>query len=73
METRARRTKEEMIADIDKKIAFHKAHIEQLEAKKSSILNPKPRKNAVIKTIISKATESGMSEQEIAEKLGIEL
>lgn len=70
-----RRPADERIAEIDKKIAGHKAAIEKLEAKKKTILNPKPRasKAAGLKALISKAKEAGMTNEEIAEKLGISL
>lgn len=72
--TRIRRSKEERIAIIDGKIATHKANIEMLEAKKSMILNPTPRKRkATIKNLIAIAKEKGLSEEDIAKKLGISL
>ena len=55
-----RRPAEERIAEIDKKIAGHKDAIQKLEAKKNAILN-------------SKAKVAGMSNEEIAQKLGISL
>lgn len=70
-----RRSTEERIAEIDAKIASHEKSIESLKAKKEAILNPKPRisKSTQIKNVISKAKESGMSIEEISERLGIEL
>ena len=70
-----RRPAEERSAEIDKKIAGHKEAIKKLEAKKHTILNPKPRasKAAGLKALISKAKEAGMTNEEIAEKLGISL
>ena len=70
-----RRPAEERTAEIDKKIAGHKEAIKKLEAKKHTILNPKPRasKAAGLKALISKAKEAGMTNEEIAEKLGISL
>lgn len=70
-----RRPAEERVAEIDKKIAAHKDSIKKLEAKKNAILNPKPRasKAAGLKALISKAKEAGMTNEEIAEKLGISL
>lgn len=70
-----RRPAEERIAEIDKKIAGHKEAIKKLEAKKHTILNPKPRASKVagLKALISKAKEAGMTNEEIAEKLGISL
>lgn len=72
--TRVRRSKEERIAIIDSKIAKNKANIEMLETKKSIILNPAPRRRkATIKNLIALAKEKGMSEEEIARKLGIKI
>lgn len=70
-----RRPVEERIAEIDKKIAGHKDAIQKLEAKKNTILNSKPcaSKAAGLKALISKAKEAGMTNEEIAEKLGISL
>jgi len=72
--TRIRKSAEERIAILDKKISAHKANIEMLEAKKTAILNPAPRKKkATIKNILAIAKENGLSEEDIAKKLGIEL
>ena len=72
--TRVRKSKEERIAILDSKIAAHKANIEMLEARKSAILNPTPRKRkATLKNIMALAKEKGMSEEEIASKLGLQL
>lgn len=70
-----RRSSEERIAEIDAKISTHKATIAKLEAKKESILHPKARisKSAQMKALLNKAKENGMTNEEIAEKLGIEL
>ena len=89
------RSKDEMLAEIDQKIATHnafitslesacaekvekrKASIAKLEARKENILNPKPRKRAAkkvtAKSIIAKAKEMGLSEEEIAAKLGVSI
>lgn len=72
---------EERIAEIDKKIDACKKRIEsnqkkinELNTKKNNILNPQPRKRKITASvIISKAKEAGMTEEEIAAKLGIEL
>lgn len=56
---RQRRTVEERIAEIDAKIAA-------LEAKKEKLTRP-----AKMKDILAKAAESGMTLEEIAEKLGL--
>ena len=70
-----RRSSEERIAEIDKKIAAHEANIATLKQKKESILNPKPRRSkaAGMKALIAKAKESGLTNEEIAEKHGIKL
>ena len=77
-----RKTPEQKIADIDQEIADTKDKIEKLkkkvkdlEKRKSEILNPKPKKvtKAKMNELISLATKSGMTEEEIAEKLGITL
>lgn len=75
MAERKIRSKEERIAEIDKKIEGHKQNIAALEKKKDAILNPKTRarKLTSVTSIVKKAKESGMSSDEIAAKLGIEL
>jgi len=70
--TRVRKSKEERIAIIDKKIETHKANIEMLEAKKTIIMYPKARrKKATLKSIVAIAKEQGWTEEDIAKKLGI--
>ena len=72
--TRVRRSKEEIVATIDSKIAAHKASIEMLEAKKSIVLSPKTKhRKATLKNLLSIAKEQGLSEEDIANKLGIAL
>lgn len=74
MAERIIRSKEERLNEIDAKIKKHEADIEKLKLKRDNILNPKPRKSRTgMKTIIDKAKEQGMTAEEIAEKLGIEL
>ena len=70
---RIRRSAEARVAEIDEKIAAHKDAIKKLEQRKNEILNPKPRlsKSQKVKIVIDKAKDSGMSVEEIAEKLGI--
>lgn len=70
---RIRRSADERVAEIDKKIAAHKETIKKLEQRKAEILNPKPRlsKAQKMKIVIDKAKSSGMSVEEIAEKLGV--
>lgn len=75
------RTKEERIADIDSKIEFcqkkisaYTIKVKQLEDKKKEIENPtqKHRKNTM-GNLVKKAKESGLSVEDMAVKLGIEL
>ena len=75
-----RRSAEERVAEIDAKIATFKATIAKqeekiaaLEVKKQAILNPVPRvsKAGQLKELLNKAKASGMTNEEIAEKLGI--
>ena len=94
MADRVRRSKEEIVADIQKKIDFHeeqikklnetlgsklKSHteaVEKLKAKKEAVLNPKeraPRKKKGMNAVIALAKEKGMTPEEIAKKLGIEI
>ena len=87
-----RRSTEEIVAEYDKKIAFHnatlasleteyaekvkkhKAAIEKLEAKKETARNRKPRApRSAANALVAKAKEMGLSDEEIAEKLGIPL
>ena len=64
----AARTVEERIAIIDEKISKKKADIEALEAQKQKLLHP-----VTMKTVMEKANASGLSPEEIAEKLGLEM
>ena len=63
----AGRNTEERIALINEKIAKKQSEIEALEAQKQKLLHP-----VTMKTVMAKAKESGLSPEEIAEKLGIE-
>lgn len=73
-ETRKRRTKEEMVSEIDAKIETHKKNIAALEARKKAILNPKPRKTAIsMNTVMKKAKEKGLSAKDIAKRLDINI
>ena len=65
---RAARTVEERIAIIDEKISKKKADIKVLEAQKQKLLHP-----VTMKTVMEKAKASGLSPEEIAEKLGLEM
>ena len=71
---RTRRSKEELLSEIDKKIASYKERITKLEEKKQRMINPPPRKKIVSsKKIIDLAKANGLSLQEIAEKLNIDI
>ena len=61
-------TVEERIAIIDEKISKKKAEIEALETQKQKLLHP-----VTMKTVMEKAKASGLSPEEIAEKLGLEM
>ena len=64
----AARTVEERIAIIDEKISKKKAEIKALETQKQKLLHP-----VTMKTVMEKANASGLSPEEIAEKLGLEM
>ena len=64
----AAKTAEERIKSIDEKIAKKQAEIEALEAQKQKILHP-----ISMKLVMSKAKEAGLSPEEVAKKLGLEL
>lgn len=73
-ETRKRRTREEMVSEIDAKIETHKKNIAALEARKKAILNPKPRKAAIsMNAVLKKAKEKGLSAKDIAKRLDINI
>jgi len=59
---------EERIAAIDEKIAKKQAEIDALEAQKQRLLHP-----VNMRTVMSKAKEAGLTPEEIAEKLGLEI
>lgn len=68
---RVRRTKEQLVADVDKKISYHKDQIAKLEEKKVQIMTVKPRKKSLsAKGILDFAKQNGMSLEDIADKLG---
>ena len=64
----ARKTVEERVALLDQKIEKKKAEIDALEAQKQKLLHP-----VSIKTVMAKAKEAGLTPEQIAEKLGIEI
>lgn len=59
---------EERIAEIDLKIEKKKAELAILEAKKQKMLHPKS-----MRSVMNAAKEAGMTPDEIAEKLGLNL
>lgn len=63
-----RKTVEERIALIDGKIEKKHAEIKELEAQKQKLLHP-----VTMKAVMDKAKASGLTPEEIAEKLGIEV
>lgn len=65
---RVTKTVEEKVAEIDSKIEKKKAEIEALEAQKYKLQHP-----VNMKTVIAKAKEAGLSAEEIAQKLGLEM
>ena len=64
----AAKTKEERIALIDEKIAKKQAEIGALEAQKKKLLHP-----ISMRAVLTKAKEAGLSPEEVAEKLGIDI
>lgn len=63
-----RKTVEERIAVLDEKIAKKQAEIKALEEQKNKLLHP-----VTMKSVMAKAKESGLTPEEIAEKLGLEI
>ena len=71
---RVRRTRDELVIDIDNKIAYHKERIAVLEEKKTRILTPKTRKPVLtMNKIMAYAKSSGMTLEELADKVGFKL
>lgn len=64
----AAKTVEERVAIIEQKIEKKKHEIENLEAAKQKLLHP-----VNMKTVIAAAKEAGMSAEDIAEKLGLDI
>lgn len=63
-----RKTNEERIILIDEKINKKLAEIDELKRQKEKLLHP-----VNMKTVMAKAKEVGLTPEEIAEKLGIEV
>ena len=64
----AARSTEERIALIDAKISKKQEEIKTLEAQKQKLLHP-----VTMRTVMEKAKAAGLSAEEIAEKLGLEM
>lgn len=64
----ASRTVEDRVALIEQKIEKKKTEIEALEIQKQKLLHP-----VTIKSVMAKAKEAGLSAEEIAVRLGIEV
>lgn len=64
----AAKTKEERIALIEQKIAKKREEITALEAQKQKLLHP-----ITMRAVLTKAKEAGLSPEEVAEKLGIDM
>ncbi len=62
------RSKEERLSVLEQKIDKKKAELASLEAQKEKLLHP-----VNMRTVMAKAKELGLTANEIAEKLGIEL
>ena len=64
---RIRRSLEERVAEIDKKIEGHEKIIAKLKSKKEALLNPqiRTRKNTAKKAISTLAKEYGIAEEDV--------
>lgn len=70
---RQRKSKEELLKEIESKIEHHEKCLANLKKKKEDILNPKARKAAQAKLLLEKVEEKGLDLEEVAKKLGITL
>ena len=68
MAARTVKSVEEKVAVIDQNIAKKQEEINALEAQKQKLLHP-----VNMKTVMAKAKEIGLTPEEIAEKLGLEV
>lgn len=59
---------EERIAILDQKIEKKKAELNALEAQKQKLLHP-----ISMRAVLSKAKEAGLSPEDVARKLGLEV
>lgn len=73
MADRTRRTKEEIAQALDDKILYHEKCIAAIREKKEELLKPKSSKKEKLKAVMEKAKKSGLTPEEIAEKLGFSL
>lgn len=64
----AAKTTDERIASIEAKINKKRAEITALEEQKQKLMHP-----VTMRAVIAKAKESGMTAEDIAQKLGIEI
>jgi len=64
----ARKTTEERIVLLEAQIQKKQDEIAVLEAKKQKLLHP-----VTMKAVISKAKEAGLTPEEVADKLGLEV
>ena len=64
----AARSTEERIALIDAKISKKQEELKALEAQKQKLLHP-----VTMRSVMEKAKAAGLSAEEIAEKLGLEM
>ncbi|MEY8573701.1 hypothetical protein AALD01_04720 [Oscillospiraceae bacterium 21-37] len=62
------RSKEERLAVLEQKIEKKKSELAALEAQKEKLLHP-----VNMRTVMAKAKELGMTAEEVAEKLGIDV
>lgn len=62
------RSKEERLAVLEQKIEKKKSELSALEAQKEKLLHP-----INMRTVMAKAKELGLTPEEIAEKLGIDV
>lgn len=62
------RSKEERLEVLEQKIEKKKSELAALEAQKEKLLHP-----INMRTVIAKAKELGMTAEEVAEKLGIDV
>ena len=72
-EKKVKKSKEDMLKEIDDKIEYHERCIVNLKQKKDDILNPKVSKAAQAKLLLEKVEEKGLDLEEVAKKLGITL